>query len=751
MSAPPTKKIRRSRLGCHRCKKLKVKCTEERPRCATCIKNNAVCDYSLILTWGGRPFKNKEKRAAPAYEAVAQHNAPAQVITFVQEKNPVSFKSNSLATSVNLEPMVSNRSTTIKQEATPQSLLIKSEKSHFFQQTHPTASGTTFHHEHMPLAEHDSNTLDMLGSDRALPHSPKTFNEVKNMAPITDDLFLLSPGLSPPDVQSIIMQRLSPQSQAVSHYSHDPYSTDIARIESLLPAAPKSPFFTDFLNPSIKSSPVKFEAYSPPSEDYSDGVLEEIQNDPTNHNQALSILNSIPPSLVPLPEILLKVSFYRELFHFWIDVAAANLVPAPSHIYHDNPFKVILPQMAMHYPGLLTTILAFSAKAKQALNPNGNNYQPVVDQLLRRSCDELLRLLYDKNEATSDGTLAMILLLSGYETVSSNDFEKHRTHTIGASEIIYTRVGKSEDPTQDYDSSSSTALPVWCLSQPKDESDITFFLMRWFVYIDVLGALAATRGQDNYLRAYKKKGKYVPVESVLMSDLNSPPSNDPKRDIDYLLGFDVRLLCHFINISLLIDEVDKYLAEPDNRADTLPVYIVTAAVELKAKFVKAYEDGEDRRSSRIDEIIELKLKRKKPSSPQTSKNVNDLVQHDNILRATNKAYFDAGLLNLYRRVLLLPRSSSIVQDLASEMADVLEFGIEEGTPAEICTIFCHFCAGCETLDPVKREFFSHRFTQLSLAGNVNATKSLLIMQRCWDTGEDWISAANALDIDVVLL
>lgn len=749
MSAPPNKKIRRSRLGCHRCKGLKIKCTEERPSCSTCLKTKSQCDYSLKLTWGGRPFKNKEKHATPAFNVIPQHTNPAsQKITFVQEKNPANFNSNSPTVAMTVLSLNPPESTTVKIESSLKPVQIKSEDmgNHFFQ----APSMTSFHQEQTRPSENHTQVLDLFATDRNSTQNPKTPITAKDETLIPQDLFLLSPGISPSDVESIIMHKLSPQPQSIHQSSQDTYTTDIACIETLLPVALKSPYFTDFINSHPKSSPIKF-GYSPVSDSYVEDDVAELQHDPSEHEQAISMLTSIPPSLVPLPEILLKVSFYRELFHFWIDVAANNLVPAPSDIYHDNPFKVILPQMAMHYPGLLTTILAFSAKAKQALDPNGNNYQPVVDQLLRRSCDELLRLLYDKNEATSDGTLAMILLLSGYETVSSNDFEKHRTHTIGASEIIYTRVSKSDEDSRDSDKSSNVALSTLALSRPKDESDITFFLMRWFVYIDVLGALAATRGQDNYLRAYKKRGLYEPVESVLMSDLNSPPSNDPKRDIDYLLGFDVRLLCHFINISLLIDEVNKYLSEPESRADTLPIYIVTAAIELRSKFMKAYEDGEDRRSSRIDEFIQLKLKRKKPSSPQTSRNVKELVQHDNILRATNKAYFDAGLLNLYRRVLLLPRSSSIVQDLASELGDILEFGIEQGSPAEICTIFCHFCAGCETLDPIKREFFSHRFTQLSLAGNVNATKSLLIMQRCWDTGEDWISAANALDIDVVLL
>ena len=56
------KKIRRSRNGCHTCKRSKIKCDENKPTCSYCSKTKAICDYSLKLTWGGRPFKDANKR-----------------------------------------------------------------------------------------------------------------------------------------------------------------------------------------------------------------------------------------------------------------------------------------------------------------------------------------------------------------------------------------------------------------------------------------------------------------------------------------------------------------------------------------------------------------------------------------------------------------------------------------------------------------------------------------------------------------
>lgn len=55
-------KIKRSRNGCHNCKRLKIKCDECKPKCSYCIKTDTKCDYTMKLTWGGRPYKNGTKR-----------------------------------------------------------------------------------------------------------------------------------------------------------------------------------------------------------------------------------------------------------------------------------------------------------------------------------------------------------------------------------------------------------------------------------------------------------------------------------------------------------------------------------------------------------------------------------------------------------------------------------------------------------------------------------------------------------------
>lgn len=57
---------KRSRNGCWPCKARKVKCGEEKPQCANCIKQAEACDYSIRLQWGGR-----SKREQDAFSAIA--------------------------------------------------------------------------------------------------------------------------------------------------------------------------------------------------------------------------------------------------------------------------------------------------------------------------------------------------------------------------------------------------------------------------------------------------------------------------------------------------------------------------------------------------------------------------------------------------------------------------------------------------------------------------------------------------------
>lgn len=884
-------KIKRSRNGCHNCKRLKIKCDEKKPQCSYCIKTDNKCDYSIKLTWGGRPYKNGTKRSKLNFdnetpksgrnklELDSRQTRESDKIQFVVERTNIgetkSLPNGELRDSSSTKKSSVQAKSRLENKITPEDFYENNSKScGYFDGTEPSKTASLINVFNSPPAfttpsgdsilsdfktfpqqqnfstfstsppDQDLNTTSNVNyvsntNESDFPTNIVGKTSVKNETPREDNLnsiinsipeistgienlsneferisnggyqlnlknleilnnYMLSnmdensnhtdkvlntptqwSSLSDLNIDILDSNESRPVSRLeIKEELFNNYSEDLAKIEAYLPERQKSNL-NDFLS-SLNSA--RHFAYNIGS-GISNGrkkKIREIEDDENGEENIMRLFpdididlnfmhsgvspneddndiltpselsESIPPLLIPLPEILIEVPFYRNLMHFWVNVASQNLVPAPSYIYSDNPFKVLLPQMAMEYPSILTTLLAFAASIRSLLLGPDNVPTEIVEQLLARSCNELLKLLKDKDEATSDGTLATVLLLSCYESFQSNDFDRHRTHALGARQIVMARKCFLSCGSPESDKSSSSSISS--KSSKGKESDIAFFLMRWFIYVDVMGALSATKNSHKYLTS--ENGHYQPIESVAnLTDLDSSSIEvDRKSDIDHLLGFDIRVLPQLTDIALLIRKSESYIEQAGAGCSSLPITIITAALEVKESITSAYEIGEARRQAKLDSIIDYKIQRKKESQKTDSPpNLSNIMQQYDILRATNKIFCDMGLLNLYRRVLRVPRESPIIQDLAEGIGLILESTIESKSSAEICSIFCLFCAACETLDPNMRALFYNRFTKLTEMGNINAMKSLQIMSRCWDTGEDWIVASKELDIDVALL
>lgn len=844
---PKSKKIQRSRLGCKNCKRLKIKCDETKPSCSYCVKNNTKCDYSLKLTWGGRPYKDplkrKEKFSTASFGQITFNNEPQpskpkkkrddssfnnSPIEFVVENLSKSLSNKDVMTPSTLTNTENSKPVTKKRPLSTKSGDMPPKKKPFplspsnsnigsppafltpggqsilgdiYAQTlNGVNSATTTPHNHVPEVPHPGVVPDNQFSQQTLMENfPGIFDGIESLSHAVNrisngthqlnlsnsDLFMnfvnsnFLPNGTPitsnstpapmnkdntPEVvgekshlpENAFEAQANPKSFFDNELFHN-YSEDIAKIESFMPENP-SFLINESLSPNfVLFSPRKrFTEVDDDEEDIEPLDIDTYSVLSKDSASMDNLFKTIPPQLTPLPEILLQVPLYRSLLHFWVNVASSNLVPAPSHIYLDNPFRVLLPQMAMNNMSILTTLLAFSAKVRSALS-DSENYIPneIIDQLLGRSCAELLKSLKDKEEATSDATLATILLLSCYEAFNCENFERHRAHTIGARQIIMAR--RSENSSAIISGKPSDYVEDNKLTNKNftSEGNIAFFLMRWFAYVDVIGALSSTKDSHKYLPSGYDNDNYERIETLgVPLDLAIDTPIDPKRDIDYLTGFDVRIFPQFAEIAILIRETNAYLESPGCDSNNLPLSILSKALEVKERITKAFEEGEARRQQKLDKIIDHKVQLKKQlrGTENTSPpNITHLIAQDNILRCTNKIFCDMGILNLYRRVLRIPRESSLVQNLANGIGETLGNNIESCSSAEICTIFCIFCAGCETQDPEMRALFSDRFSRLTGQGNVGAKKSLRIMERCWATGEDWVTSSRALDIDITLL
>ncbi|WZC16196.1 hypothetical protein CJI82_01772 [Candidozyma auris] len=452
-----------------------------------------------------------------------------------------------------------------------------------------------------------SNRSDSMQSDeaKAEPYEDKNISTLSQMPDMNDVVIpdehlnhipSISNGGSPSSLSGLLNLMSQDLTDHVEHIESHVRSEDLPRTwkrdtpeeSNALVRSPSS----SYLSPPVSMGSDPLSRYH--------SLLSNPAMEEASH--AWQKLYSIPAQLTPLPDILSKVPSYRELLRFWVEVASNDLVPAPSHLYTDNPFKVLVPQMAMRYPGVLTTVLAFAARWRSCLmnDLDDSDTMELVEQLLNRSCNELLKQLQNEKEATSDGALLTALLLSCYEVVNSNDIDKHRTHTIGASQIVLARSASQESqstsPSSDDSDSSDRSL---AMVFQRDESNTAFFLTRWFFYVDVLGALSTTRGQDKYLRGYRNGSHYAPVDTLQMPFGNSH-NLDPKGDIDFFMGFDARIIPHLINIALLIREVERLESTAEDEALSLPVWLVTAALETKEKLNETHTAGEARRQAQTE-------------------------------------------------------------------------------------------------------------------------------------------------------
>ncbi|CAX42979.1 fungal zinc cluster transcription factor, putative [Candida dubliniensis CD36] len=710
--------IRRSRNGCHNCKRSKIKCDENKPICSYCFKTNAICDYSLKLTWGGRPYKDINKRKQLS---LVKKEAQATVNDFPIETStslniPISNNSNSKGDTGLTFILHEFNTDSIKSPQSPS----ESVSSHI----DPPAPHRNAKRK---IAEIDGIVdpeIKRKDSHMALTDIfPELNSGMENLTNALADFGGQQFQLQNSDIFSTYIS--NPQKyMGVTRYGSDSessatsflnnYSEDISRIEKYLPNDQSNLIGDTFPMRSVYSS---------------------INGSPTSED----IWDSIPPSLTPLPTLLLNVPFYRNLMHFWVTVASQNLVPAPSSIYKDNPYKILLTQMAMEYPAILNTLLAFSAKLRSSLIGADDTPDIVIDQLLSRSCTELLQLLKDESKATSDEALATALLLSCYEVFNSKDFSRHRAHNIGARQIIKAR--------------SNT--PHKRGPEAGTEGDMTFFLMRWFVYTDVIGALSSTTDSHDYLLTSNDLSTYEPLESLTMLheiDKMEDETQYPKKTIDYLMGFNIKFLPHFTKITMLVRETNAHLGKAKASAANLPLSIVYKALEVKEALIETQRKDEKSILQSHEKIIELNSGKGQPSSAKDlPEETVTLIKENDILRFTNKIFCDAGLIHLYRRVLLVPRESNLVQDLANGIGELAKLHIESRSPADICCIFCLFTAGCEVLRPEMQQFFEQRFQNLGQMGNINARKGLQIMKRCWETNEDWITAAEKIGVDLTLL
>ncbi|KAA8910723.1 hypothetical protein TRICI_004070 [Trichomonascus ciferrii] len=467
-----------------------------------------------------------------------------------------------------------------------------------------------------------------------------------------------------------------------------------------------------------------------------------------------SVTNDIPRSLSPLPDILIEVPYYRDLFYHFVHITADVLVPVPRELYPDNPFRTILPKMALSTPHLLSLLLAYAAshRAKYTKQPEPAE---IISQLLGRTFEGLTKSLENEKEARSDSTLATAVMLASYEVLSAAVDDSWKTHLHGAREIVVARgmadslsgglltpsegiVDHRELASLDNNSAVYGPHPLRVLKQDITENEASYFLLRTFAYIDVIGALSSSSA-SSVLVNNQQSGQLwtVPINSKISHG----------EGIDFLLGVDLNVIPMFSKVSSLARRRRELPNLPEHLQTAEEADIDAQALELSDILYSCCQP--ENLNFNLDEPPPKPRPQSTSSIPSNSvPNASYSYAQLNIMNLT---FCYAALIHLYRRVLLFPTDSETIQSLVRSITDLLETHIPLGSSIEACMSFPIFTAGCEALDGPTREKYRQRIKGMHRFGVGQIFRANELMEKCWEQGRPWTEIMDELGWDLVLL
>ncbi|ERS97945.1 hypothetical protein HMPREF1624_06117 [Sporothrix schenckii ATCC 58251] len=395
----------------------------------------------------------------------------------------------------------------------------------------------------------------------------------------------------------------------------------------------------------------------------------------------------IPRALGTLPPKLTENPMNMLYFHHFINNTARVLVPHDDP--QSNPFRTILPQMAINNDNLLSLLLAYSASHRARIL---EQTEPVMRIALwvQDIFPALRQALDDHKQKISNANVATAIMLASLAIVSPTAFGYNipwQRHLMLARELIATR---PEGLRVDHHSSL--------------EGQVCSFLWSWFAYIDVLGGLSG--GPTDATPAW-----------ILDYKVYDPQDDD---EIDCIMGFTTR--CIYV-LSQIAELVRRH--EPDR-------------LRITRKDANAWVPSTQIKMS--VESLEVDVRDSMVQRPRPCAHLHqsgDAVRWDrDEMTATNEAYHWAALVQLQRRVLGKPTDHPDVQRPVQQIIDCID-RVSFGGTAENCLLFPLFTAGCECLDDGTRKNLLNRMLSVEGTGMMQVTRARALMQKAWGTGKPW--------------
>ena len=323
--------------------------------------------------------------------------------------------------------------------------------------------------------------------------------------------------------------------------------------------------------------------------------------------------------------------------------------------------------MAVKDKNLLHLLLAYSAshRARLLKQPEPANR---IAFWVQDVFGTLRCALENPTGQISNVNLATAIMLASLEIISPNTFDvpvPWQDHLSVARRMILARGGAQSVHRKD---------------------KVSYFLSRWFAYLDVLGSLSGGKND----------------QPLFSGDYWVADDSDGEHDfqIDCLLGFTSRCVSILAKIAELARQCDNERIDSNGNIceEWKPSdQTVDAAAKLK------------------HDLQEARMHRYKGCPHRPRRNATedgwDLLE----MVATNEAFHWAGLIHLNRRVLGKASSDVEVQIAVREIEGAL-YKVRKGGTAEACLLFPMFTAGCDAQRQDQRDRIMERLKSVEGSG-----------------------------------
>lgn len=453
-------------------------------------------------------------------------------------------------------------------------------------------------------------------------------------------------------------------------------------------------------------------------------------------------MREIPRTLRSLPD-LLNNSYYYEAFSLFCNNTSLLFTVADPDLYMKNPLRLLLPSMGMAYDGILALIIAYGLVHKSNLL---NESPPIaaIDSLLNISHEEIMK------QPSNDVLLPLVVFLSSYPVFSV--YSGKSLISVQETKEILLRAGYARPFERLLTDLYRKEFELSC-----DFEDLRvkllFCVLKWFAYVDIFTLLSSTleptdREVENYNHLRNGSEGTTRLINTLFTSCAGVSSchldyeyskevscilgkDDTYNGIDFMLGFNPELFVFFFKLSQLI-RVNNLLRRVHEHDQKLYPWILE------------YRPDSAITESALDLEKELwRLGGESSSNEEGSPNDDVLSSLD----AANRCFSLMGLIHLYRRVLLIPQSSCIIQKISATIIRLVHscFGPSKSQGA-FGVILPLIAGGCECNNPAVRQLYTKQMQCMSLEGY----PAFRIMKTCWDTGKNWYQVKQIGSVNAIL-